>query len=209
MSQNLKEVYLDLLIRALTGELSDSVLYRSSEITKPDHTGRVMISLEACQELLRRADQEFEAYLKPSGKTASEYLDLDGPGLFSYLNCMNPIAAPHTMCGHQNALKVVECIESVLQHNVPGDVIETGVWKGGMTVLMRGVLKAHDCRNRKVWVADSFQGLPKPDPSLHLKDAIFWFLMTPIQQLSIPFEYVEALFQRYGLLDDQVQFLKG
>ncbi|MGH7489449.1 MAG: TylF/MycF/NovP-related O-methyltransferase, partial [bacterium] len=35
------------------------------------------------------------------------------------------------------------CVEDVLARKVPGDLIETGVWRGGATILMRAVLKAH------------------------------------------------------------------
>ena len=122
---------------------------------------------------------------------------------------MNPIGSPHTMCGADNIYQVEACVEDIFRENVPGDLMETGVWKGGMTVLMRGLLKAYNSSDRVVWVADSFSGLPQPDPKVNLKDAIFWYLMTPLEHLAIPFEYVEALFKRYDLLDDQVQFLPG
>ncbi len=51
----------------------------------------------------------------------------------------------------------------MLRRGVPGDLIETGVWRGGATILMRVVLKAFGDTERTVWVADSFKGLPKPD----------------------------------------------
>jgi Macrocin-O-methyltransferase (TylF) len=203
------DLYLDLLLSALSGDLSDSVLYRTQEITKDDFKGSVLISHEVCQELLKQADAEFSEYLIPQKTNTEEFLEMDSGKLFGYLNWMHPIASPHTMCGTRNLITVREAIEDVLKNEVPGDLIETGVWKGGMTVFMRGILKAYDCRNRKVWVADSFEGLPKPDPESNLKDALFWYLMGPLQQLAIPFEYVEALFKRYNLLDDQVQFLSG
>jgi len=209
---NSSELYLDLLLRSLKGTLSDSVLWRTSEIMKArqdGHRGNVMISLAGCNELLARANRKFERYLKPLGKTASEVLELDGKGLFDYLNWMNPVNSPHSMCAEKSLQNLRKCVESALQNEVPGDLIETGVWKGGMTVLMRGILKAYDCQDRKVWVADSFSGLPQPDPETHLKDALFYDLMAPLEYLAIPFEYVEGLFRRYGLLDDQVNFLKG
>jgi hypothetical protein len=34
-----------------------------------------------------------------------------------------------------------ECVESVLDAGVPGDLIETGVWRGGAVILMRAVLR--------------------------------------------------------------------
>jgi len=55
------------------------------------------------------------------------------------------------------------CIDDVLANKVPGDLIETGVWRGGATIFMRAMLKARGVTNREVWVADSFEGLPEPD----------------------------------------------
>src|SRR6185437_12691524 len=55
------------------------------------------------------------------------------------------------------------CIDDVLKKGVPGDLIETGVWRGGATIFMRAMLKARSVTDRLVWVADSFEGLPEPD----------------------------------------------
>ncbi len=210
MIKPIGQTYLDLLIRALSGELSDNVLYRNAQLLQAEEGEEVptLISLQTCRELLGKATQEFGSYLG-KGETAESYLNLSPKELFGYLNWMNPIGSPHTMCGADNIYQVEACVEDIFRENIPGDLMETGVWKGGMTVLMRGLLKAYNCHDRLVWVADSFSGLPQPDPKKNLKDAIFWYLMTPLEHLAIPFEYVEALFQRYDLLDDQVRFLPG
>ena len=63
----------------------------------------------------------------------------------------------HTMIGAQRLDNVRTLIEDVLRTGVAGDLIETGVWRGGSTIFMRGVLKAHNVTDRAVWVADSFQ----------------------------------------------------
>ena len=47
-------------------------------------------------------------------------------------------------------------VTDVLAAGTPGDLIETGVWRGGATIFMRGVLKAHAVTDRTVWVADAF-----------------------------------------------------
>ena len=87
------------------------------------------------------------------------------------------------------------------------DLIETGVWRGGATIFMRGILKAHGVKDRTVWVADSFEGLPLPDSSKYPADAgSIHHEMTP---LAVSLEQVKAHFEKYGLLDNQVQFLKG
>ncbi len=54
-----------------------------------------------------------------------------------------------------------EC-ERVLQAGVPGDFMETGVWRGGACIMMRAVLNAYGVKDRRVIAADSFAGFPKP-----------------------------------------------
>ena len=67
------------------------------------------------------------------------------------------------MVGLARLDNVQHCVEDVLRNRVPGDLIEAGVWRGGVTILMRAILKAHGVSDRNVWVADSFRGLPRPD----------------------------------------------
>jgi O-methyltransferase len=112
-----------------------------------------------------------------------------------------------TMVGLKRLDNVRHCIEDVLERSVPGDLIETGVWRGGTTIFMRGVLEAHGVRDRKVWVADSFEGLPRPDAERYPADGgALWHMA---DRLAISLEEVKGNFERYGLLDDQVRFLKG
>ena len=58
---------------------------------------------------------------------------------------------------------IQSCVLDVIRRGVPGDLIETGVWRGGATIFMRAILKACGETGRTVWVADSFEGLPEPD----------------------------------------------
>jgi O-methyltransferase len=111
-----------------------------------------------------------------------------------------------TMIGLDRLENIQSCIESVIVDGVPGDVIETGVWRGGATIFMRGVLKAYGVTDRLVWVADSFAGLPDPDPSSPADDDD-WFHR--VDYLAVSREQVQANFARYGLLDDRVRFLEG
>lgn len=65
-----------------------------------------------------------------------------------------------TMIGLARLDNLRFCIEQVLRDGVPGDLIETGVWRGGASIFMRGCLQAYGNHDRLVWVADSFEGLP-------------------------------------------------
>jgi O-methyltransferase len=116
-------------------------------------------------------------------------------------------AEAETMIGLRRLENLERCIADVLRRDVPGDFIETGVWRGGATIFMRAALKAHGDTTRRVWLADSFRGLPRPDTDRYPADGDggFWSYAA----LAVPLEEVRRNFARYGLLDEQVCFLPG
>lgn len=69
-----------------------------------------------------------------------------------------------TMVGHLRLANVAELCRIALDDDIPGDFCETGVWRGGVTILMRGVLAAYGIGDRTVWVADSFEDFRSPTP---------------------------------------------
>jgi O-methyltransferase len=112
-----------------------------------------------------------------------------------------------TMVGMRRLQQLQDAVETVLREQVPGDLIETGVWRGGASIFMRAILAAHGDTIRTVWVADSFQGLPTPDPAAYPGDTgVDWW---DDADLVIPLDQVKENFRRYGLLDEQVRFLPG
>jgi O-methyltransferase len=82
------------------------------------------------------------------------------------------------------------------------------VWRGGACILMRAVLAAHGDTTRSVWLADSFQGVPRSDVVNYKADkGIRADLAAGI--LGVSEAEVRANFERYGLLDEKVRFLPG
>ena len=113
----------------------------------------------------------------------------------------------HTMIGTKRMDNLRSLVESVLGNHIEGDLFEAGVWRGGAAIYMRAVLKAYRVSDRLVWAADSFEGLPKPDPVRYPEDKDS--KLHQYKELSIPLETVKENFEKYGLLDGQVSFLKG
>jgi hypothetical protein len=159
------------------------------------------------------------------------------------------------MIGLKRLDHLQQCIEDVVVSGVPGDLIETGSYRGGATIFMRAVLKALGVVDRRVFVCDTFvppapelphwtirpvlqalasvpnrrwrqrffmflQRLPRrhhafPDcqnPSERFVRFVMWTLRNPsVLQAFEPtsLEDVKSRFARYGLLDDQVEFLQG
>ena len=106
-----------------------------------------------------------------------------------------------TMVGTRQLDNIQFCITDVLKRRIPGDVIECGAWRGGVTILMRAVLRAYGDTEKSVWVADSFEGLPAPRSGLDFG--------LRRGEMAVSLEEVQANFARYSLLDERVRFLKG
>lgn len=185
--------YLELLKRALTATVHQDV-----------YTGRTTFAGAAggrrsqprrwaaklIQEALRRRQWELARHVAHSELELGRVWPLVG----------------ETMVGVPRLENVQSCIETILADEVPGDLIETGVWRGGASIFMRGVLRALDVTDRRVWVADSFEGLPRPDRR-YAADA--GDMHHGFSELAVSLEVVQDNFRRYGLLDEQVRFLRG
>lgn len=125
-----------------------------------------------------------------------------------------------TMIGTRRLRNLRECAEYCVNYKVPGDFIETGVWRGGACILLAGVLEDLEASEKfkpslpnyhyysspkKVWVCDSFEGLPKPTYEEEREDKHFIMNVA----LAVSQEQVEANFARFGLLSPSVRFVKG
>lgn len=105
-----------------------------------------------------------------------------------------------------------DCIVDVVDKGIPGDLIETGVWRGGATIFMQGALKALGATDRKVWVADSFEGLPEPDAErfpIEAKTHHGQTMKKSYNHFAVGLEQVRNNFTAFGLLDENVHFLEG
>ena len=177
--------YLDLLGRCLTREaFLDQEWWDADLRDWPGDVDELRATLRARQwRVVRRGDPEARAEGRDWPPTAE------------------------TMIGTARLANVVDCCVTALLDEVPGDLIETGVWRGGTTILMRGILEALGDEHRRVWVADSFEGLPVPDAESYPADAgLDW---SDVRVLQVDADSVRANFRRYGLLDDRVRFLEG
>ena len=115
-------------------------------------------------------------------------------------------AVAHTMVGAMRLRNLADLTCRVLDAGIPGDFIETGVWRGGCCILMRALLEVYIDHQRRVFICDSFEGLPKPkeEYKMDADDPHHTY-----EALAVSLEQVQENFSRYGLLDEQCVFVKG
>jgi O-methyltransferase len=182
---NCADLYLELLIKCLINEIYGDTEYVPVAVT--GRFGKLISRYLSAKKIITIKMIGYDSKKREYG--------LDWP----------PYA--HTMVGRKRMENVLKCAKIILEKNIPGDFIETGVWRGGSTIFMRAILKAYDVKDRNVWVADSFEGLPAPNEEVYPVDK--GDLHHTIDYLKVTLETVKNNFSRYGLLDDQVKFLKG
>ncbi|MFP2989307.1 TylF/MycF family methyltransferase [Mycobacterium intracellulare subsp. intracellulare] len=175
-----RSAYLDLLRRNLTR-------YGSDELVPVgwDRLGRPLFSTRNLMLVRKRPFNEH-----------ARKLGLDWP------------ADALTMIGMQRLTSLQRCVETVLTEDVPGDLVECGVWRGGASILMRAVLSAYGDEKRSVWLCDSFEGVPPPDTAHYEADKGI-NLHRAAGVLAVSEAQVRANFEHYGLLDDRVRFIPG
>ena len=180
------ELYLDLLKKVITRALTAHQPERRS-LEPWGVKSRLLIWLN------RLAARKSLEIVRHTRTTVNDFLESD---------YSNRPEDSETMLGLRQLDNMQRCVVDVLRRGVPGDLVETGVWRGGMTILMRAILAAYGVADRRVWVVDSFAGLP---PVGRETDPCEW----EQGDLAVSLETVKNNFSRYGLLDDQVVFLKG
>jgi O-methyltransferase len=201
----LRELYLDLLKRSLTGALAednDTILGGARSVGTgglgiSSARGTASVLAKRAAHTVGKAARRFNVEIAYKRAFDPKQREVGGDW---------PSRA-ESMIGLKRMDNIQRCIESIIADGVEGDLIETGVWRGGATIFMRGVLKAYDDASRTVWAADSFEGLPKPNATAYAADEgdthFRW------SGLAVGVDQVRHNFERYGLLDEQVQFLVG
>jgi len=81
-----------------------------------------------------------------------------------------------------------------------GDVVETGVWKGGMSIFLANVFP-----EKTIWVCDSFEGCQNPG------DAKFQYSQERhiYGMYGVSLEDVKKSFKNFGLDQPRIKYLKG
>lgn len=112
-----------------------------------------------------------------------------------------------TMIGFKRLSNLQQCISDVIKRQVIGDFVEAGVWRGGASIFMRALLDEFKQDEKKVWLIDSFAGLPPPNEDLYPEDK--GLNLHEHEELAVGLPEVKKNFEKYGLLDEKVEFIKG
>lgn len=87
----------------------------------------------------------------------SHLFDLEAEFLQLFESCRT-----ETMTSIERMYALYQATAHVLDQQVPGDLVECGVWRGGSVMLMASTLLARGCTERTIWLYDTFDGASPP-----------------------------------------------
>lgn len=170
-----------------------------------DNELRIQYLLECLQ-----GDEEYspQVFLEVINRRPRQFARLEKWRKGGWSDNENMVGIPfsRTMLSEERLDNIADCVKTIVSESIAGDMIECGVWRGGGSIFIKGVLEALGDSSRTVWLADSFQGLPVPteadDMGLDLSKEAY-------PHLAVGRQEVERAFSDYQLLDERVCFLEG
>ena len=121
----------------------------------------------------------------------------------------------YTMTGERRVMSLLDSVSYIEKHEIPGDIVECGVWAGGSMMAVAKKLIHLNNQSRSLYLYDTFEGMTKPsehDKSTH-GPAIETF--NAMQQDShnawcyAGIDEVRENMRSTGYADEKIEFIKG
>lgn len=111
----------------------------------------------------------------------------------------------YSMAEEKQINQVLDLVKNVINCNIEGDIVEIGVWKGGMSMWIAAILKIYSS-NKTIYLFDTFSLFPK---AFHFKDLMIEPVVHTLYE-NYP-DQVSVLnnFIKFGLYNKKVKFIKG
>lgn len=73
--------------------------------------------------------------------------------------------AKFTMTSHERLIALSRAVDYIVEQDIPGDIVECGVWRGGSMMLAAQRLMQHKSQSRNLFLFDTFEGMTEPTNS--------------------------------------------
>lgn len=70
--------------------------------------------------------------------------------------------APYTLTGTDRRASLLQAVDHLVRHRVPGDIVECGVWRGGSMMAVALALLARGDTSRDLYLYDTYEGMTAP-----------------------------------------------
>ena len=71
---------------------------------------------------------------------------------------------PFTMTSNERIWSLLRAVRYITESDIPGDIVECGVWRGGSMMAAALQLQDLDSLDRELWLYDTYAGMTPPTP---------------------------------------------
>jgi O-methyltransferase len=127
------------------------------------------------------------------------------------------VVRPYTMTSPERIYALAQAVRYVVRHEIPGDIVECGVWRGGsMMVVARMLLQLGDV-GRRLYLFDTFEGMTPPTEKDVLNSGRSAVDLLANEKKHVqtslwccsPIDDVRQNLYRTGYSPEKVHFIKG
>jgi O-methyltransferase len=137
------------------------------------------------------------------------------PDFDAQTKCLVEFVKPYTMTSPERIFALRQAVQYITRYNIPGHIVECGVWKGGsMMAVAKTLIELEDTR-RNLILFDTFEGMSAPTEKdrqysgemasdilqASSKDDVFW--------CRSPLEAVQQFIFSTGYPKERISFVKG
>lgn len=123
----------------------------------------------------------------------------------------------YTMTSNERIFALISAVRHIVRNDIPGDIVECGVWKGGSMMAAVLALQAMGVKDRHIHLFDTFDGMSEPsEQDLSLKGEAAGDLLrqSPKDEKAniwaySPLEKVRANVLSLGYDESRIHFVKG
>lgn len=124
---------------------------------------------------------------------------------------------PYTLTSVRRLIALCEAVQYVVRNQVPGDIVECGVWKGGSMMAVANTLLQADDQSRHLYLFDTYEGMTPPgdkDISVTGESAIDMLNNDDKEDpqsvwCSAPLDFVRGAMSSVGYDSSKLHFIKG
>jgi hypothetical protein len=124
--------------------------------------------------------------------------------------------APYTMTSPERVVSLLRAVEYITRAQIPGDIVECGVWRGGSMMAVARALQRLRDTSRSLFLFDTYEGMSPPteaDRSYRGELADTLLSTQPKEGSWIwavaQLEGVQGVMERSGYPQERVKFIKG
>lgn len=127
------------------------------------------------------------------------------------------VVKPYTLTSVQRLVALCDAVQYVVRNQIPGDIVECGVWKGGSMMAVARTLMQADDQSRHLYLFDTYEGMTPPsDKDISVQGASASNLLHNEDKADpesvwcvAPLDEVRRVMDGVGYAPSKVHFIKG